>query len=122
MQRDKITANYLIRNTAMGKLRRETDDIYKSIESKLLEASYNGHSDLDYDLPDTFETNTLELKDLQLVVYSDIIDRLDHSGFSVELTMRPNGCLLHISWPAGLSKPERRRRTDLIKSHIKKSN
>lgn len=117
----KITADFLIRQTAMGKLRRETDEIYKTLERMLVDENNSGHSEIIFELPDVFETNSLEKKDLQLIVYSDIIERLESAGFNVEIVIRPSGdSVLHIRWPSSLSKLERDRRNEIIQRHKRK--
>lgn len=117
----KITADYLIRQTAMGKLRRETDEIYRTLERMLLDENNSGHDHLVFELPDTFETDTLEKKDLQLIVYSDIIERLENANFNVEIAIKPTGdSVLHIRWPSSLSKLERDRRNAIIQRHKRK--
>ena len=116
---DNITADYLIRKTSIGKLRRETDEIYKSLIQTIIDANNAGQAEIYYELPDTFETNTLEKMDLQLVVYSDIVERLEKARFTVTLHIKPTGdTILHVKWPSILDKYERIRRSEIIAKHL----
>jgi len=120
--KDKITADYLIRNTEIGKLNREIDEIYHSIEQQLIDASNSGHGELYFELPETFETGTMEKKDLQLIVYTDIIERLLRANYVVEGTIYPSGdTTLHITWPHALTEAERRRRIEILSRYCRRA-
>jgi len=96
----------------------EVNTIYNAIKTKIRDANYEGKCSIEVDLPDTFCIETLELKDLQLVIYTDIIQRLEDDYFDVSIDLHPHDTRLFIKWTSAVDKTEMERRRQIIASHL----
>lgn len=114
-----IRAETLYKKTNTYKVKLLIDELYKSISHKIIEAHGAGHSELKYDLPDTFNVGNLEPDDAQLVVYSTIIERIESNGLNVGLIRNiDNSSTLKIRWPSVLDQSERKRMANVIVKHL----
>jgi hypothetical protein len=116
-----ITAGDLVKRSIIGPLKKEIDEIYADIQRTIMDSHARGESSIVYELPDTFETNSLEKKDIQLVIYSEVLEKLDESDFNVRAEIKLTGeTFLYISWPCVLNEEERSRRARIISRHLRK--
>lgn len=119
MQLD-FSADTLRKKTSLQLIRQEVTALYKAVKGRILDAHNEGKCEIQFDLPDTFMVESLELKDIQLVVYSDLIERLENDDFQVEIDIQPSNSRLYVSWPSTLDTDDRRRRTSIITRHLKR--
>lgn len=97
-----------------------SNEIYKSVADKIKEAAKNGMCEIFYNLPDNFNVGNLEPQDAQLLIYTDIIEKLEVHGLSVTIIVKGREKTLHVRWPTKLDNAERERRTKFLKKHVEK--
>jgi hypothetical protein len=113
-----FSADSLRRKSSLILVRQEVTEIYKAIKGRILAAHNDGKCSIVFDLPDVFHIESMELKDIQLVVYSDIIEKLENDNFDVKIDIQPGGSQLLVSWPSTLDEDDRKRRTGIITRHL----
>ena len=73
---------------------------------------------VNYNLPDNFNVGNLEPQDAQLLIYTDIIEKLESHGLLVTIIVRSREKILHVRWPTKLDNAERERRKNFLKKHV----
>lgn len=125
-----FSANDLIKSGPTNKLQKNTSEIYRAIKSKIIEAHNAGLAEICTELPDTFDVGSMKIKDIQLVIYSDLIELLENDGFSVAIewynnnnsSKQSDNSILYIKWSSALSSEEKKRRAAIIATHFKQKN
>lgn len=117
-----LTADDLLTLGPNRRLEKETDEIYKSIKHQIYSAHSMGNSEVVSELPDTFDIGSMQVKDIQLVVYSELIEKLENDGFTVFIDWdnSEHNTVLYVKWASSLSRPERARRAEIIAKHFLK--
>ena len=114
-----IRAETLYRKSNTEQLKIRVDEIYKSITIKVSEAHHSGFAEVIYDLPDTFQMGNLEPADIQLIVYSRLIEKIKANDLQVTLKRTPSGgSVLRIKWPSVLDPVEKQRMKQIIMDHL----
>lgn len=95
-----ISADKLKKNYPKKKI---LSDIIEDISYKInsaIDISYkNNESELFYNLPISFNIpNTINHKEFQLEVYYNIISILENKGYTVNIKILKNDCVLKINW------------------------
>lgn len=114
-----ISAETLYRKSNLSVVNTQIDEIYKTIRHKIHEAHQVGAAEIYFDLPDTFQAGNLEPADIQLIVYSRLIEKIENQGLKVWLIKDDNGSMLHIKWPSVLDPAEKKRMKEIIIKHLK---
>jgi hypothetical protein len=96
----------------------EVLEIYRAIKGRIREAHHAARAHVVFDLPDTFRIETMSKKDTQIVVYSELIRKLEEENFEVRIEILPHDARLYISWPSLLDDEDRKNRTNLINRHL----
>ncbi len=117
-----ISAESLHKKSNVPAINDEVSEIFKSVRSHILRAHQMGLSSTTFDLPNTFTVGNLEPLDIQLLIYSKIIERIEAEGLtvSIEMDKKSETSSLEISWPSQLDPAEKARMKRVILSHIKK--
>lgn len=117
-----ISARALYSRSVNSRAIKDTvSEIYKSISHEISAAHNNGLPELLYKLPDVLDVANLEPADAQLVIYSQLIERIEAKELIVSLRRLPDGVsALRIRWPSILDKTERARMNKIIIDHIEK--
>lgn len=116
-----IRAETLYRKSNTNQIRHITDDIYKSITHRVTEAQHAGFAEIYYDLPDTFQAGSLEPADIQLCVYSKLIELVEANDLKVGIILtEKGGSALHIRWPSMLDPSEKQRMKNILIKHLEK--
>lgn len=116
-----FSASVLRKKSNISYVKQEVDNIYRAVKGRMLDAHNAGQCKVEFDLPDTFYLENLERKDMQLVVYSDLIERLESEDYTVEIDIKPSNCRLYVSWPSELDEEERARRNRVLVRHLKRT-
>lgn len=98
-------------------------EIYKAIKDQIRISHKEARYTVEYKLPTTFSTEIFEsLQDTQLVVYTELIQKLSAEGFKVYINLPGESenaeVTLIVQWPSALSDKEKVRRVSLLKSHM----
>lgn len=117
MQND-ISIESLYKRSYVKSIEITSNEIYKSVADKIKEAAKNGMCEIHYHLPDNFNVGNLEPQDAQLLIYTDIIEKLEVHGLLVSIIVRNKEKILHVKWPTKLDNAERERRKNFLKKHI----
>jgi len=115
-----FTADVLRRQYNTNAVKHESMEIYRSIKSRIRDVGKTKNC-IEYDLPVMFHADGFELKDVQLIVYSDIIEELEKEHFAVNIEIGPSYSKLYIRWSAGLDDAERERRKKILQEHMRPS-
>lgn len=115
-----FSADSLRKNSSRCMIKKEVLEIYKAIKFHILAEHAKGKSATIYDLPSTFAVEAMELKDIQIVVYSELIEMLIGDAFEVKIVLEPTASRLKIAWPSSLEDDERRQRNALITRHLER--
>ncbi len=115
-----FSANALRKKSNITYVKQEVENIYRAIKGRILDAHNAGKCSIDFDLPDTFYLENLERKDMQLVVYTDILEKLESEDFEVKIDIKPANCRLFVAWPSELDEDERTRRHRMLVRHLKR--
>jgi len=101
---------------------------YGAILEKIEKCQEAGQSDLVFELPEFFavRTQAQPQSELQLIVYTDLIEMLELQQIKVTLLgadvtagqVRVSKPAFHLSWSVGLSPRERERRATILLGHI----
>lgn len=114
-----INAEVLYRKSNTHQIKQITDEIYKTITHMVTEAQQSGASEVYFNLPDTFQAGSLEPADIQLCVYSRLIEMVEGNDLKVGLIRTPEGgSQLHIKWPSILDPTEKARMKKIIMDHL----
>lgn len=116
-----ISAETLYKKSNSYEIRNLIDQIYQSIACKIYEAKRAGLSEITYELPDNISASGLELADLQLIVYANIIEKLREKRLKVGLYYQKGTAMLMIRWPSVLDPREKERYKNILKSAIEES-
>ena len=118
-----IRAETLYKKSNVRQVKVIIDEIYKTIATRVLEAHHSGSAEIYYELPETFEAGNLEPKDIQLMVYSRLIEKIEENDLKVGPIRRKNGTsVLHIRWPSVLDPTEQARMKKIIVGHLEADN
>ena len=103
------------------------NELYRSVKDKIYEANRSGAAEIFFPLPDNLQAGQLEPDEVQLLVYTDLIEKIEESRLKVSIIISDgkNGkkdTILHVKWPAMLDKREKDRRVRLLAKHIEHSN
>lgn len=118
MSDEDISIQALYKRSYVKAIEITSNEIYKSIADKIKEAAKNGMCEIYYNLPDNFNVGNLEPQDSQLLIYTDIIERLEKHGLLVSIIVRSGEKILHVKWPTKLDNAERERRKNYLKKHV----
>jgi hypothetical protein len=118
-----VTVDYLFKKSNRQAIKVIVDDFIKSIDGKILMAHEQGFSKIGFDLPVNFAVNNMDVKDAQIMIYSELLDRYKNPSNKknfekVYLEFLPNKTIMHIEWVNGMDENERSRRVKLIQDHI----
>lgn len=115
-----IYAEDLYKRSNLRVIDETIEDIWRSIVNKVHDANSNGISEIEYELPEIFSLGNLEPKDSQIIVYADLLERLDERNLKTTLIpMRGGSAKLLIKWPSIMDPKEKERRMNIIKKHLK---
>jgi hypothetical protein len=119
----ELTAQSLLKRSNRYYITTILDNLAKNIDLKIITNHETGNCSIVYELPATFTINNMNVKDAQILIYSEILKRYIDKGFKdVNLEITPNNTLLHIKWLNGLTDEERINRMDFIKERLIKNN
>lgn len=95
-----ISADKLKKNYPKKKIITDIiEDISYKINSAIDLAYKNNESEVFYNLPITFNIpNTINHKEFQLEIYYNIISILENKGYTVNIKILKNECILKINW------------------------
>lgn len=114
-----IRAETLYKKSNTQHVKQLVEEIYKSISFRISEAHNAGSAEIYYDLPDTFQAGNMEPADVQLVVYSRLIEMIKANDLRVGLIRTPTGgSQLHVRWPSMLDPVEKARMKKIIMDHL----
>ena len=113
-----IRVETLYKKANVRDINRQVEELYRAIAHKVLDMHGAGYAHLVYTLPDTFVAGSYENADLQLIIYSRIIERLKGDGHKVKLIKNEKGSHLRISWPSILDPSEKDRMRKIIKETL----
>ncbi len=118
-----ISAEALYKKSNVSAVNEEVETIFKAIEYSIIKSHQMGLSSLNYDLPNTFTVGNLEPADLQLLIYSKLIEKIEAKGLTVFLIMdkKSETSTLEIKWPSQLDPAEKSRMKRVILSHLKRT-
>ena len=114
-----FTAETLKKKGGSELVKHESLEIHRAIKSKIREVCKFKNC-IEYDLPTVFSVEGYELKDVQLLVYTDIITQLEKEDFMVTIDIGSSNTRLYVRWSAGLDDEERERRRKILANHIHK--
>jgi hypothetical protein len=112
----KFHASELYKSSQQGKLQSHIEEIGKAIDDKIIDANKSGECEVVYPLPEYFDIQSLSRQDIQLVIYSRLIENFEKRGFDVSLTT--NKPHLRVKWTNMLDDDEKERMKHIIKRHI----
>jgi|SRR6185369_4056984 len=117
-----ISAETLYKKSNINAVNYEVEEIYKSIKSQILHAHNSGLSGTLFSLPGDFAVGNLEPAEVQLIIYSRLIEKVEGEGLTVSISMnqKTGESALDISWPSQLDPAEKARMKRIILSHIKR--
>jgi len=120
-----ISVETLYKKSNVKVVNDQIKELWLSVKHKIYDAHNKGLAETDFSLPDTFICNSLEPADVQLIIYSSIIEQLQQAGHRVVLTktVQSSGSsdsILHISWPSVLDAKEKDRMKKIILSAVVK--
>ena len=117
-----ISASDLHRKSGIGQINSEIIDILKAIKYKIIDAHTNGFCEIDFELPDIFSVNSMDLGDLQTIIYSRVIEKLEEKDFNVKLRVKGSSSYtLNIRWRSLLDPAEKEHMKAVIISHLTKN-
>lgn len=114
-----FTADSLKRNGGSDLVKSESLEIYRAVKTKIHEVRKFKNS-IEFDMPMVFNVEGFELKDVQLLVYTDVIVMLERDNFTVSIDIGPSVTKLYVKWSAGLDDEERERRKKILTAHLYK--
>lgn len=117
-----ISAETLYKKSNINAISYEVEEIFKSIKSQILHAHNSGLSGTSFSLPSDFAVGNLEPAEVQLVIYSRLIEKVEKEGLTVTINMDQGTgeSSLDISWPSQLDPAEKARMKRIILAHIKR--
>lgn len=115
-----IRAETLYKSSNIKKVNDIIDELYKTITHRIHDAKNAGQCEYIYDLPTEFEAGSLELSDLQLIIYSRLIEKIEANNLKVALMREGTQNLFRIRWPNALDPAEKARMKKIIMSHLEK--
>lgn len=117
---DNFTASLLAKRKNLSDLNTEVEEIYQAIKTRIQECESINQSELLFDLPVHFSIANLELNDLQLVIYTRLIEIIKNKGFDVFFVKKDKNCSLLIKWTSALGEAEKEKMKELLIAHIPK--
>lgn len=116
-----ITAATLYRKSNNAQINTIIDEHYKTIARNIHAAQLAGRAEVIYDLPDTFEVGALNPADIQIKVYSELIEKIEQNNLKIELirSKKTNTSKFRIFWPTMMDPVEMKRMKNIILSHIR---
>jgi len=122
MNNNLLTAEQLYKKSYIPQINTIVNDIYRTIQFKIVDLHKSGASEIYFDLVDNIQIGNLELKDAQLIIYSKLIEMFEQGGFKVGIIFGDEDTKIHIRWPSILDPSETTRMKNIINNHIEKAN
>jgi|SRR5581483_1696963 len=114
-----ISIHNLYKRQNLPAIHREINEIFETIAMRIHEEHTAGRSELKYDLPDTFAIDNYELADLQLIIYSALIKKIEDKGLTVKYgSNKDRTSYLRIRWPSILDPSEKEKMKNIIFAHL----
>lgn len=114
----KVTAKNLFQNSSRSVIKNIVDEQVRIIDAKILSAHSAGFNHVAHELPVSFSINNMTKSDIQMLVYSELIEIYKEKGFDVNIEYN---YYIHIYWSNGITDDERKYRMDIIKQHSMKA-
>lgn len=112
----EIDAKTLFLNSKNAKIMNIVDEIHTSITDKLIDSSKAGLNYAIYDLPRHNFVDSINKADLEIIIFSELISRLEKKGLKV--IYDPSKYKIKIIWPATIDSNEIGRRKKIITEHL----
>jgi len=87
----------------------------KTIDDLIINNNENGLNKVEYQLPDTFTISLMDKKDIQLVLYTRLIEIYEARKFTVSIT---DNSKLIIKWKNSINPEERKKLMRIFNSHL----
>jgi len=92
----------------------------KTIDDLIINNNENGLNRAEYQLPDTFTISLMEKKDIQLVLYTRLIEIYEARGFTVLISVANDITKIIIKWKNSINPDEKRKLLRIFNSHLVK--
>jgi hypothetical protein len=109
-------AKELYKKSQQGKITSIIEETIKTIDDKIIDMNKAGECEVIYPLPEYFDISSLPRNDIQLVIYSRLIEHFSGRGFNVKLTSQSPSLI--VRWTNILDDEEKARMKDIIKRHL----
>jgi len=117
-----VNADKLRARTKRQVIKTICDDLVKIIDAGIASANDNGFHSHRAELPTMFNIIGMDLKDAQIVIYSELIRIYDDKQLDVTIEFGDNITYLYIQWQSSLTQDERVARLQLIRDHMRPKN
>lgn len=112
-----VTAQLLYEKSNQATVKLIIDDIVRIIDAKIMAAHTNGFAEIEHELPTNFTINNMDVKDAQILVYSELIkiykEKKKFTQVYLDFPSLKQSRII-IRWLNGMSVDEREQRKKLI--------
>lgn len=114
-----ITASQVQKSCANSQiLDQQVKTILKTFQAEIIEASKNGLTSLNIDVPTNFSIGNMNNKTAQTIIYDRLIRELENGEFNVKIMMSTSSVTYCIKWDVETDSGELKQMRDSIASHL----
>lgn len=117
-----IDAYQLCKNANTLLINEEIRSILRNIQDVIMDEHAKHKSEVIYELPVIFTVEIMKLKDVQLIIYGQVVEQLVEKGFKVSIEYFKNVTKLNIKWTPNLDEKTRQKYSNLLKRYNVKNN
>lgn len=114
-----ITASQVQKSCATSQiLEQQLNTILKTFQSAIMEASKNGLTSVNIDVPTNFSIGNMNNKTAQTIIYERLVRELEDREFNVKLSMSTSSVTYFIRWDVETDSGDLKKMRNTIAQHL----
>jgi len=113
-----LTADSLYKKSSTQAVIKLIEDHVIAIKDKIKDANRNGISSITYTLPSVISMPNISGEDARIVLYSQLITKLEEDGFTANIIDKIDDYKLIVSWRSEIDPAEMEQMRKIVQSHI----